>query len=179
MKTVHLLYPEYVEYIKKHVANVQLVWEKLQPYLNNGNYSYRMEDFDIHDIERVIKVHDESKWSGEEFYGYAQWFFQKDGEDKCKVAFDYAWNHHQKHNPHHPEYWVMHDGTILDMPFNYIIDMLCDWSAMSVKFRDTPSQFYTKKWAEMPLLSETRKCIDRWLPLFDKVVSDINKEALK
>ncbi len=53
---------------------------------------------------------------------------------EAKTAFDRAWNHHQKHNKHHWQYWVlMYDHPelepeiLLDMPDRYRVEMLADW----------------------------------------------------
>jgi hypothetical protein len=73
-------------------------------------------------------VHDFSKFSRDEWSGYANYFF---GDKKDKDAFNKAWNHHQKYNKHHWQYWVMiNDGgalTALEMPERYRREMLADW----------------------------------------------------
>ena len=48
--------------------------------------------------------------------------------DKRKEDFNVAWNHHQKNNPHHWQYWILtnSDGStkVLDMPYENIIEMM-------------------------------------------------------
>jgi len=50
-----------------------------------------------------------------------------------EAAFDLAWLHHQKHNPHHWQYWVLlkDDGNVkpLWMPQEYIVEMVADWAS--------------------------------------------------
>lgn len=52
-------------------------------------------------------------------------------------AFNRAWLMHIHRNPHHWQYWVLindepKEGTILiEMPYPYIIEMICDWWAFS------------------------------------------------
>lgn len=50
---------------------------------------------------------------------------------EAKRAFDIAWNHHQKRNPHHWQYWLLvrDDGTkdALRMPIRYAREMVADW----------------------------------------------------
>lgn len=45
--------------------------------------------------------------------------------------FNIAWNHHQKRNPHHWQYWLLtlDDGTTeaLQMPTWYVREMIADW----------------------------------------------------
>jgi hypothetical protein len=75
-------------------------------------------------------LHDNSKFSAEESFGYA--FASQDfKKNKGSIVFQKAWNHHQKHNMHHPEYWhqVNRDGStdILPMPIIYLLEMVADW----------------------------------------------------
>ena len=56
-------------------------------------------------------------------------------EDVIHNSFAYAWLHHLHNNPHHPQYWYLRNDTdhdedrMLDIPFNYIVEMLCDWGS--------------------------------------------------
>ena len=66
-------------------------------------------------------LHDLSKFRPSEFIPYARYFYEKDGSKKTvrdktgyykptdtrNVAFEYAWNHHQKRNKHHWQYWLL------------------------------------------------------------------------
>lgn len=78
-------------------------------------------------------THDWSKFSPAEFIAYAQYF---NGEKNVitKSNFDYAWNHHQKINPHHWQYWVLINDssepkvTPLIMPPKYVKEMIADWA---------------------------------------------------
>lgn len=51
----------------------------------------------------------------------------------------YAWLHHIHENPHHWQYWVLvnddpEEGAIaLDIPYKYVIEMICDWWSFSWK----------------------------------------------
>jgi hypothetical protein len=89
-------------------------------------------------------LHDVSKFSLKELPQYAQTFF---GDGKNCTEFSYAWNHHQKCNKHHWEYWVMitghtkggyPDGSTLPMPVIYAKEMVADWIGAS--------RTYEKKW---------------------------------
>lgn len=74
-------------------------------------------------------IHDLSKFSAIESIGYANWDFKTKTGDKS--AFDFAWFHHKKHNPHHPEYWIDVDrygvSKNLEIPFHFIVEMVADW----------------------------------------------------
>jgi hypothetical protein len=161
---------KYKKYIKEHIVNVQLIWEQVQKYLTNDILK---DDCTI--VNNLIEHHDESKYGIEEFYGYRQWFYPIEGE-KNKTLFDIAWNHHMKTNPHHWEYWVMwgiNQSVALPIPFPYIIEMLCDWSAMFLKFGDIPSKFYCKNKNKMFIESESSEIIEKLLPIFDDLLQDI------
>lgn len=73
-------------------------------------------------------LHDLSKFSAEESFGYAFHNFKSNVLDR---AFDRAWMHHKNHNPHHPEYWLNPNksGVLepLEMPKIYIAEMVADW----------------------------------------------------
>lgn len=169
---------QYIEYINQHINNVQLIWKNIQPLLKGD---YFIDDYIWHDIWQLIAWHDITKHSNQEFGGYRQWFYPEELEEKNKESFNHAWNHHQKANPHHWQYWIMWkpNGSIaLDMPFKYMFEMLCDWSAMSLKFGDTPTRFFNKTKHQMLLHRDTMQGIENWLPVFDKTVANIHEEQL-
>jgi hypothetical protein len=85
----------------------------------------------------LLIIHDWSKFTLKELPHYNRQFF---GKADDPLGFSKAWNHHQKINPHHWEYWVMisghnrggfPDGSALPMPEKYIREMLADWFGAS------------------------------------------------
>jgi hypothetical protein len=163
----------YKKYIKNHIENVKQVWVSIQKHLIN---EFWIDDFMFHKITALIGRHDESKYSVEEFEGYRQYFFPINEKEKNKNQFNYSWNHHQKNNPHHWQYWIMHEkGKLmaLEMPFEYIIEMLCDWAAMSLNFNDKPFSFYNKEKENMLLAKNTIICIESWISIFNKIVEGL------
>ena len=44
----------------------------------------------------------------EEYFAYATYFYGKK-TSQVEKNFDYAWLHHQKENPHHWQYWLLHN----------------------------------------------------------------------
>lgn len=136
---------EYMEYIKDHVNNVHRAFE------NMYNIKDKFEDIDRYDIldaiesvkERgLIDIHDESKYSDEEFNAYRKHFHSIDDKEKddSEEDFELAWKHHYENNPHHPEYWIK-DGEPTDMGIDYIVEMACDWIAMSYSKGGTALQY--------------------------------------
>lgn len=165
----------YIAYINEHIDNVNEVWKTMKPLLSGV---FNLDENTINEINIRIQLHDNSKFQGEEFHGYRQWFYPTESEvaddkDTREYKFEAAWNHHQKRNDHHWEYWVFirEFGKMeaIEMPITAIIEMLCDWTAMSVKFNNQPSNWYKKNASIMFLESKTRTCIKKWLPLFDVV----------
>lgn len=77
-----------------------------------------------------------SKLENENDSPYDNYFY---GEQTPAIieAFNRAWLMHIHRNPHHWQYWVLindepKEGTILiEMPYPYIIEMICDWWAFS------------------------------------------------
>jgi len=164
---------DYQYYIEEHISNIKDVWSLIMGSLE---CDYWVDDLTWQSINSLIEKHDESKYTNDEFEHYRQYFYPVDeNSEKDKKKFNIGWNHHQKSNPHHWEYWVLIDGQgrrVLDMPFIYIFEMLCDWTAMSFKFKDKPSDFYNKNKKRMTLSDDTRSCLLKWLPLFDSLCKD-------
>lgn len=54
----------------------------------------------------------------------------------AKQAFNMAWNHHQKRNKHHWQFHILtmdneEDNEALEMPDEYLYEMLADWRGAS------------------------------------------------
>ena len=88
-------------------------------------------------------VHDFSKLTPSEAPHYGRQFF---GSGDDPRGFSAAWNHHQKTNKHHWEYWVMvtghnrggfPDGSALPMPERYVREMVADWLGASRAYEGT------------------------------------------
>ena len=174
----------YTDYINEHRRNVRAVWDMVVHTLNATPV---LNSSQIKLISSLIEQHDDSKYRTHEFEAYRQNFFPLQNECKDKMAFKYAWNHHQKANPHHWQYWIMNKPqpgnksycVVLPMGKPYLIEMLCDWAAMSVKFGDLPSEFYAAKKDEMLLHQDTRNLVEKLLHFFDTAVQRIHKERIK
>ena len=174
---------EYMSYIKEHTGNVVKVWRYVKEDIKDKDW------IDIYIYEKAqqnIINHDSSKYFDDEFEGYRAFFYPTDEEDNksdsVRYNFEQSWNHHQKRNPHHWNYWVTVDSKDsirpIDMPTEYILEMLCDWSAMSVKFGDLPSDYFFKNKKNMMLSRDTIYNVEYWLPIFDNAVKKINGENI-
>ena len=80
-------------------------------------------------------VHDLSKFSPVEFFESVKYWTGKRSPilvAKEQNGISYAWLHHRGRNKHHYEYWIDkldHGGVPYKIPFEYVIEMVCDWLA--------------------------------------------------
>lgn len=150
---------EYRDYILAHQARVEKFADWLLEHCPEV-----LDEVDPDVFWDLIKAHDESKFSEEEFEPYAQKWF---GDGIKTPEYEEAWKHHWMNNEHHPEYWLGED-----MPYIYILEMLCDWGSFSIDKGDLSelSDFYYNKAKDDPEknLSEKTKTI------IEEIIEKIN-----
>ncbi|WP_308721954.1 DUF5662 family protein [Paenibacillus polysaccharolyticus] len=80
--------------------------------------------------------HDLTKFCPHEFFPYAIKFYSDRKDEVTELRWKKAWLHHQNHNKHHWEYWIVNRNTkeALPMPQKYIIEMVCDWRSFTRKW---------------------------------------------
>lgn len=144
---------EYEDYLTEHIGNVIRYWnEILGPKVAKDLPGVASR------VGRIIANHDLSKYSDEEFWAYLDYFYPSPGFEKDEVEFNYAWLHHQHHNPHHWQYWVLKedegDLLALDMPLEYICEMICDWSSFSANNPDSTAYNWYQMNKDKMVLSE-------------------------
>lgn len=94
---------------------------------------------DYYSMLQDIRDHDASKYKPEEYDAYDKYFYGNNRSYVVVQDFKYAWLHHIHNNPHHWQYWILHNDepgegiNVLDMPYEYIIEMICDWWSFSWK----------------------------------------------
>lgn len=160
---------EYNEYLMKHINGVKTAWrEILYPAILTES------DEDVDQITKVIDLvanHDKSKYQKDEYDAYLNYFYPDRNNKKDSNAFDAAWLLHQKRNPHHWQYWclIRDAGEVkaMDMPFEYICEMLCDWSSFQfvVDPKSTANKWYKDNKNNMILSDNTRKEVERLLSI--------------
>lgn len=97
-----------------------------------------------------LLIHDWTKFLPCEWFPYVESFYgTKYSDDEIRRAsslgihlptkeerrykFNYAWNHHQKANPHHWQYWILTNDSddpkhiALQIPVHYMREMVADW----------------------------------------------------
>ncbi len=113
-----------------------------------------------------ILTHDMSKFFPSEFFAYARYFY---GNNGSMIDFNYAWNHHQKYNKHHWQYWVltMDDGKViaLEMPEKYVKEMVVDWySAGKAKSgKNEVEEWYNRTRLTKTLHPDTRDLVETYI----------------
>ena len=152
---------EYTQYIIEHKANV----EKAYRWLVDHKIADPLFDFSSHDI---------SKYQVEEYKAYDDYFYGKKNKE-TERAFNYAWLSHIHHNPHHWQYWVLkHDDEpeeALEMPEQYVIEMICDWWSFSFKTGNLYEIFdWYEKHKGMVLHEKTRKLVEDTLNKIKKIL---------
>jgi hypothetical protein len=144
-------------------------------------------------------THDWSKFLPSEWIPYAQYFYGTHRYEKVseiravewefganasqtkeywKARFDEAWNHHQKRQPHHWQYWLLTfdtgDTIRLPMPDKYRKEMIADWRGASraITGSDNTVEWYLKNRNKMRLNSDTQLWVERELgvPLDEELV---------
>jgi hypothetical protein len=175
---------EYENYLTQHISNVQKAYEWMKeniPHvLDEHNF---VEDTAYYgELDDIIEQHDKSKHrripDAENYYelqceydAYADYFYGEKTPE-TKEAFDRAWLAHIHSNPHHWQHWVLvndDDGTkALDMPYVFIIEMICDHWSFSWKENNLYEIF---KWYK----DHTGKIIfsDKTKKIYESILSDI------
>jgi len=153
---------KYDEYLGEHFDNVEAAYDWLQenlPELLTLEY-----DLDW----QICYGHDQSKRSLDEYSAYDDYFYGEKKTEAIDQAFDLAWLHHIHHNPHHWQYWILHLDdptkavTVVEMPYNYIIEMICDWWSFSFAKDDLTLIFawYEENKPHIMFHEKTRKIVE-------------------
>jgi hypothetical protein len=156
------------KYIEEHKANVR----KFADWLLE-NLPELFDNIDLDLFNEMIDEHDDSKFSEEEFEPYAQKWF---GDGQKTLEYEEAWKHHWTNNEHHPEFWLGED-----MPYIYILEMICDWGSFSMKSGDLNelSDFYFSKAKddeEKNLSDNTKIIIEEILEKINSVISSDSED---
>lgn len=132
---------EYLDYIERHILNVEKAWKEIQEKCNDMRFVY--DDYVFNRLDSEIIGHDMSKLEKEEFYPTeleSNTYFKPHIEND----FNLAWENHKQENSHHWEKWTV---TGSYDPYYEEINcahMVIDWLAMSYEFGDTPRSYYEK-----------------------------------
>lgn len=153
----------YNQYLGEHTGNVRKAYRWIKTYL--PEVTARIE----YDEEWIIlNCHDDSKYRFVEYDAYDDYFYGRNKTHEVIDAFKRAWLHHIHNNDHHWQHYVLinddpNEGIVaLDMPYHYIIEMICDWWSFSWKTGNLHEIFgwYEKHKEYMKLSDNTRETVD-------------------
>lgn len=176
---------EYNKYLEEHRASVAKAFYWI---LDNIPGVLGDDPLVIKEYERQITAnHDKSKSDPEEYDAYDEYYYGKDQSYNAKLNFDKAWLRHIHNNPHHWQYWILHNDdpleglTILDMPYKYIVEMICDWWSFGFRSGKLDEIFtmYNNHKDYIKLSDKTRKLVEYILKqIYDKLKEsgDISNE---
>lgn len=133
---------EYLDYFERHYDNVQRAWALINEKCQGKGFRFISDDFVWGSIDVAINMHDESKLSMQEFTQYRNYFFTADGEEKDKLSFDFAWDHHLGQNEHHWQNWTQRQENGMMYADIFLVQMVCDWMAMGIEKGDTAKSYY-------------------------------------
>ena len=126
-------------------------------------------------VTRLMLTHaDGFTTDPEEYDAYDKYFYGRNKSYAVVQDFNKAWLHHIHHNPHHWQHWVLINDdpgegmVILDMPYMYVVEMICDWWAFSWKKENLHEIFswYDEHKDYMKLSKNTRKTVE---DILDKI----------
>lgn len=155
---------EYDTYLLEHISNVQKGLEFFKKHMPDVLHDDK--GFIGYALEEQFANHDKSKYDEEEYAAYDAYFYGGNKTQAVLDEFNRAWLHHIHHNPHHWQYYILiqdDDETVcVEMPYCYVLEMICDWWAFSWKKGDL---FEIFKWYEdhkkhIQLGLETRKTVE-------------------
>lgn len=124
---------EYDLYLKEHRGNVAKGYYWIRENLPDLIAVFIEKDLE----QQICEFHDASKIRKDEYIAYDRYFYGSSKSYGVKQDFNSAWLLHIHRNPHHWQHWVLINDDpkegeiILDMPYHYIIEMVCDWWAFS------------------------------------------------
>jgi len=122
---------QYDQYLNQHKSNVKKGFDWIRdnlPELIKTGFDFEWQ---------IGLNHDHSKTKQDEYDAYDAYFYGGNRSFSVVQDFRRAWLFHIHRNPHHWQYWVLinddpEEGEVLiEMPYNYILEMICDWWAFS------------------------------------------------
>lgn len=156
---------QYDNYLQQHKSNVAKAF-----YWIRDNIPDLIKGCDGIE-QQICYAHDYSKNDTGEYGAYDAYFYGGNRSFQVVRNFNRAWLSHIHKNPHHWQHWILinddpNEGeVILDMPYEYVVEMVCDWWAFSFASGNLEEIF---KWYDehkdyMKLSHSTRKLVENIL----------------
>ena len=122
---------QYDQYLTQHRSNVRRGYEwlckNLPDVVENVTNAGWFAEF----------AHDKSKNEPDEYDAYDAYFYGHNRSYEVVQNYQRAWLLHIHRNPHHWQHWILINDDpgegeiVLEMPYDYIIEMICDWWSFS------------------------------------------------
>lgn len=168
---------QYYDYLRNHIDGVKRSWDEiLKPQILKNLDENDLTVEDLSNIDFLVSNHDASKYDSVEFGPYLNYFYPDEDHPKDDKVFDFAWNHHQKCNPHHWQYWLLiRDELELvpqDMPVEYILEMICDWHSFTLRNPEsTAYKWYSDNKDKMIFTDATRELVEKYVEYMKEPLS--------
>lgn len=167
---------QYDQYLAQHRSNVKRGYDWLCENLPNV-----VKDT-LNAGWQTGFAHDQSKDEPDEYNAYDAYFYGNNRSYEVVENYQKAWLLHIHRNPHHWQYWVLinddpKEGEIvLEMPYDYIIEMICDWWAFSwaQEKLDKIFNWYEEHSKYMKLAPDTRKTVE---DILNKIKAKLNENT--
>lgn len=156
---------QYDQYLEHHRSNVRRGYEwlckNLPDVVEGASEAGWLTGF----------AHDKSKNETDEYEAYDTYFYGNNRSYEVVQNYRKAWLLHIHRNPHHWQHWVLinddpDEGEIvLEMPYDYIIEMICDWWSFSWQKESLSEIFnwYDEHSKYMKLAPRTRSTVENIL----------------
>lgn len=174
---------EYDRYLEEHRANVArgFYWftDNLPELLEFGSPL----DWDMLRTD-ICQSHDKSKNMDDEYYAYDAYFYGGNRSYEVKENFEMAFLRHLHRNGHHWQHWILpaYDDEkgqrVFEMPYNYILEMICDWWSFSWKSGNLMEIFswYDDHKDHIQLGEKTRKSVEDILEKMKDKLSKVQEQ---
>ena len=151
---------QYDNYLTEHKENVAKGFRWLQeniPEVIEDGFEWQ-----------ICFNHDASKTDPEEYDAYDAYFYGNNRSYSVVQNFKKAWLRHIHNNPHHWQHWILINDepkegmVVIDMPYIYVVEMICDWWSFSWKKGDLNEIFgwYEDRKDYMKLSANTRISVE-------------------
>lgn len=176
---------EYDLYLYKHRQNVATGFRWIRENMPELLINISGVDYE----HQICYAHDLSKDKSDEYLAYDAYFYGNNRSYNVVRDFKYAWLKHIHRNPHHWQHWILNDDdepregeNIMDMPYNYIVEMICDWWSFSWYTGNLYDIFrwYDAKKDHIKLSDTTRLTVERILTdIKEKLILNNSQERLE
>lgn len=151
---------QYDNYLTEHKENVAKGFRWLQeniPEVIEDGFEWQ-----------ICFNHDASKTEPEEYDAYDAYFYGNNRSYSVVQNFKKAWLRHIHNNPHHWQHWILINDepkegmVVIDMPYIYVVEMICDWWSFSWTKGDLNEIFgwYEDRKDYMKLSDNTRRSVE-------------------